>query len=134
MTKIYKAGSCLALNITLPSGQNMHISFTALSNGTSEYLTSNADIQKGLEHSSWFGKLFRLAGIVDETKKTEEKKAAKEAEQSKEPSIIKVKVSDLSSAKDYLATNFGVARTTLRLKTAILECAKAHNILFEGIE
>lgn len=47
--------------------------------------------------------------------------------------IRKVKVSDIASAKDYLADTFGISRTTMRSTKAILEQATAHGIEFDGL-
>lgn len=47
--------------------------------------------------------------------------------------ICKVKVSDIATAKDYLADKFGISRTSMRSTKAILEQAAAHGIEFEGL-
>ena len=47
--------------------------------------------------------------------------------------ICKVKVSDIATAKDYLADKFGISRTSMRSTKAILEQAEAHGIEFEGL-
>lgn len=47
--------------------------------------------------------------------------------------IRKIKVSDIASAKDYLADTFGISRTSMRSSKAILEQAAAHGIEFEGL-
>lgn len=46
----------------------------------------------------------------------------------------KVKVSDIASAKDYLADTFGISRTSMRSTKAIMEQAAANGIEFEGLE
>lgn len=46
----------------------------------------------------------------------------------------KVKVSDIASAKDYLADTFGISRTSMRSTKAIMEQATANRIEFEGLE
>ncbi len=47
--------------------------------------------------------------------------------------VCKVKVSDIATAKDYLADKFGISRTSMRSTKAILEQAAAHGIEFEGL-
>ncbi len=47
--------------------------------------------------------------------------------------ICKVKVSDIATAKDYLADKFDISRTSMRSTKAILEQAAAHGIEFEGL-
>lgn len=48
--------------------------------------------------------------------------------------ICKVKVSDIATAKDYLADKFGISRTSMRSTKAIMEQAAAHGIEFEGLQ
>lgn len=47
--------------------------------------------------------------------------------------LKQVTVSDLASAKDYLADKFDISRTSLRSKKAIVEQAAAHGIEFVGL-
>jgi hypothetical protein len=44
-----------------------------------------------------------------------------------------ISVPDLSVAKDILADRFGISRTLLRTKDAIIEHAAAHGVVFTGI-
>lgn len=50
-----------------------------------------------------------------------------------ESGLRKVKVSDINSAKDYLADTFGISRTAMRSTKSILGKAKENGIEFEGI-
>lgn len=47
--------------------------------------------------------------------------------------IRKVNVSDIASAKDFLADTFGISRTSMRSAKSILEQAAAHGIEFVGL-
>ena len=47
--------------------------------------------------------------------------------------MMKIHVTDIASAKDYLADRFGISRTSMRSTKAIIEQAAAHGIEFEGI-
>lgn len=47
--------------------------------------------------------------------------------------LKQVTVSDLAAAKDYLADKFGISRTALRSKKAIVEQAAANGIEFVGL-
>lgn len=47
--------------------------------------------------------------------------------------MMKIHVTDVASAKDYLADRFGISRTLMRSTKAIVEQAAAHGIKFEGI-
>lgn len=129
MTKTYKSPACISLSIILPSKKSVRVSFEPKSaNKGSVYHTDNEDIQYGLEHHYRFGKLFFLD-------KSEEKKKAEvkpKTEEKKAENVVKV--SDLGTAKEYLAEKFGVSRTTMRSTAAVLAQAKLHNVKFEGLE
>jgi hypothetical protein len=154
MIKTYKANTNVSINVVLPSKKNLHISFTPLSNGSSLFTTDNEDIMRAIEKHYNFGKLFRLHSMQDESEKinakTEENLQDKEiptvdnqvtGEDSQDgettdgndPTLKKVKVSDLSAAKDYLADTFGISRTAMRSMKAITEQAAANGIEFEGL-
>lgn len=132
--KTYKGSTNVCLNIVLPGGANMHVSFTPQSNGSSVFTTANEDVQKGLEHHYKFGKLFRVIAERDpeeEAKKAAKaKKAEKAVEEEAASALRKVKMTDYDSAKDYLAENYSVSRTSLRTKKSIEECAAQHGIEF----
>lgn len=151
--KTYKANTNVSINIVLQSKKNLHITFTALSNGSSTFSTGDEEIQKAIERHYNFGKLFRLIG----TQSKASKKTAKEVELPASPkegtgdndSLIgineqateeagtglkKVTVSDLAAAKDYLADKFGISRTALRSQKAIIEQATANGIEFDWNE
>jgi hypothetical protein len=134
MKKHYKSKTAISINVVLKSKKSMHIAFTAQSDGSSVYTTDNPDVQYALEHHYKYGKLFKLVSTESE----EDIKAKKEAEEAaaneKKDEIRKVSVSDLASAKDFLADTFGISRTSLRSEKAIMEAAKANNIEFEGLD
>lgn len=133
MIKHYKAKTDISINVVLKNGANMHISFTALSDGQSEFYTDNKDIQDALERHYRYGKLFKCIGVKDisSVKSIPSKEEDADAEPSNE--IVKIRVNDLSEAKDYVADNFGISRTLLRSKKSIIDAAAIHNIEFEGI-
>ena len=148
MIKSYKANTNISINVVLPgSKKNLHIAFVPLSDGSSVFSTENEEIQKGMERHYEFGSLFRFVGAADTRKprnapakaQTKEESAPEEAEgtgengESEEGTTVKVAVTDLASAKDYLADKFGISRTLLRSTKAIMEQAAAHGIEFEGI-
>lgn len=56
-----------------------------------------------------------------------------ETETDTDATLKQVTVSDLAAAKDYLADKFGISRTTLRGKKAIVEQAAAKGIEFVGL-
>ena len=156
-TKVYKSSTCIAINVVLASKKNRHISFEPCTDGSSSFTTSSPELQEAIEKHYNYKKLFRLESC-NETKDAEEKKSADDGdsvndEKAEEKDIVakegdadettddettddnvtKVNVSDIEAAKDYLADTFGISRTSLRSKTAIMEKAQAHNIEFVGL-
>lgn len=128
MTKTYKSGSDISINVILADNKNLHISFTPSSDGTSTYTTKDAGVQAAIEKHYRFDKLFRLARVEDERKPKEKPVQAAPVKKNEE-----ISVPDLSVAKDILADRFGISRTLLRTKDAIIEHAAAHGVVFTGI-
>ena len=148
MIKTYKANTNISINVVLPSSKkNLHVAFVPMSDGSSVFSTDNEEIQKGIESHYKYGSLFRFVEPSNTKKlqnapaksKTNEETAPVEAEgmdengESKDGTAVKVTVTDLASAKDYLADKFGISRTSLRSAKTIMEQAAAHGIEFEGI-
>lgn len=158
MIKTYRANTNVSINVVLQSKKNLHITFTPLSNGSSTFTTDNEEIMNAIESHYKFGTLFRLHSVHGESKKKDDHDNTDafvdgdENEQSGEgissdgediPSedeesdvatgLKQVTVSDLSSAKDYLADKFGISRTALRSKKAIVDQASANGIEFVGL-
>lgn len=119
------------------------------------YMTDNMMIQHAIEHSPQYkkGLIRKLQSIeLDEevvighnVKKQAEEPVVTSAdgERKKEPvadgeekgkTLRKIKVSDIASAKDYLADTFGINRTAMRSTKAIMEQAAANGVEFEGLE
>lgn len=129
MTKQYISDVQIAINIILSNGKNKHIAFIPLSNGSSVFATDDADIQNALERHKRFDELFTLGKVVKEEPKKEEAK-----EVVNNSNVIRmIAVNDIGEAKDYLAENFGLNRTSLRSEKAIVAAAKANGIQFKGI-
>ncbi len=128
MIKKYKSNTSISINVILPNGSNLHVPFTPLSDGTSEYTTGDEAVQHGLEHHYKYGRMFFSVELPAVEEKPAKQETATEAETAR-----KVKVTDLESAKDYLADNFGISRTQLRSQKAIVTNAALHGIEFEGI-
>lgn len=134
MRKIYKAKTNVSINVVLSNKKNLHISFNPLSNGSSTFSTDNEDVMNAIERHYNFGKLFRLDSVVDDTKLFEEVVEKAEIIDAAEGTGLKrVKVSDIASAKDYLADTCGISRTALRSVKAIMEQAAANGIEFYGM-
>ena len=104
----------------------MHVSFSPKTGGGSVYYTRDEAVQDGLERHARYGRLFRLAGIVDETP------APKPMEsESPEPNVKKIIFRSNDDAKDYLADKFGISRSKLRSRAAIEESAARNDIEIE---
>lgn len=132
--KTYKANTNVSINVVLPSKKSLHVSFTPLSNGSSVFTTGNEDVQKAIESHRRFGSLFRLySSEAQNSKKKETEEAEKTGKTADGSGLKKVSVTDVASAKDYLADKFGISRTSLRSTKSIIEQAAAHGIEFEGI-
>ena len=134
MRKIYKAKTNVSINVVLSNKKNLHISFNPLSNGSSTFSTDNEDVMNAIERHYNFGKLFRLDSVIDDSKPSEEVVEKAEIKDAAEGTGLKrVKVSDIASAKDYLADTCGISRTALRSVKAIMEQAAANGIEFYGM-
>lgn len=134
MKKLYKSRTAISINVVLKSKKSMHIAFTVQSNGSSVFITDNADIQYALEHHYKYGKLFKLENVEEDTEAKTGKEDTEAKTETAKDEMRKVSVSDLGAAKDFLANTFGISRTSLRSTKSIIEAAKAHNIEFEGLE
>lgn len=141
MIKTYKSNTNVSINVVLPNKKNLHITFTPLSNGSSTFSTDQDEVIKAIESHYNFGKLFRLYSTIEVDLRN--KHIADEnpiiandedtIDEDIKSGLKQVSVSDLSSAKDYLADKFGISRTLLRSQKAIMEQAYANGIEFVGL-
>lgn len=131
MIKRYKSTTDISINVVMKkSKKNLHISFTAQSDGSSYYLTDDKEVQYAIEHHYQFGKKFKLDTAYKEESKIADS-SNKNDGSSEAESIQTIMVADMTEARDYLAENFGISRTRLRGEDSIAEYAKAHNIQFQ---
>lgn len=153
--KKYIAKTDVSVNVILANGKNVHVSFTAVTGGSSVFYTNDKELQNALERHYKYGRLFRedpsyegmkpkgTKAAKDESESRlaphEEREGAEEAstetvDSGEEGSEVKtISVSDPDAAKAYLAEHFGVSRTKLKSLKAIKEAAEANGIVFEGI-
>lgn len=157
-TKTYKSNSCIAINVVLPNKTNLHIAFTPQTLQGSSFTTSNKDIQDAIEKHHGFKRLFRLEKVVqtkeekiddkrkdnkdietdpkdaEKKTKTDDKGTKSETELiADDDDLEKVEVSDLTSAREYLNSKFGIEKKSLMSKASILEAAKTYKIEFVGL-
>lgn len=141
MRKYYSSDSHISINVVLSNGKSTRIPFVPLSSGGSVYFTSITEIQEALERHYRFGSLFNLDGAENEENADANNEVVGEvAEESSEDvgdsggvELLKVEVSDLGEAKNYLADKFGISRTSLKSEKKILEAATANGIEFVGL-
>ena len=138
MLKKYKAKSCVSVNVTLSTGGNTHISFSAITGGGSVYYTKNPIIQQGLESHPKYGKLFTLESSTP-SRSNKEAPAAKPNGApagsnanagTKAPQVKEVKAACNDDAKDYLVERFGISRTKLRNREQIEAAGTANGVKF----
>lgn len=127
--KTYTAIAGFSITV-MAHGNRMHIRFEELSNGKSQFVTADKEVQKELEARASYGDIF--TGAVMETPVEEEPTEETPAEATVEKK--KVPVGSLAEAKEYLVQYYGLGRTQLRTKASILKAAEEHNIEFTGIE
>lgn len=125
MTKRYTSSARVVIGIVTDNGGNMRLAFNPLTGGGSYFETSDEQLQKAIERNSGFGRSFVCHEVV------EEETPAPVVEEPKGPK--QVKLTSLDDAKDYLAEKFGISRTKLRSKAAIIAAAEENGIEFTGI-
>jgi hypothetical protein len=127
--KTYRSNSIVHIGVIRPNGSKVRVSFDALTGGGSLYSTSDEGIQYGLEHHIGFGKIFRL----DESVIDDQPVSPVAQDEEVKPQVLVVNVSNLDDAKEYLVEKFGLSRTKLRSRAAILDAAGENGIEFIGI-
>ena len=127
MRKKYKAKSHVSLSVALSSGKSTHVTFSPLTGGGSVYYTDNPELQRALEHHPKYGRLFR----IDESEPAVVAAAVplKAAPEKTEDSVKEMKFACLDDAKDFLVDKYGLSRTKLRSRTAIVEAGKKEGIV-----
>lgn len=145
MLKKYTSKSDLSCNVCMKNGKYAHLSFSPVTGGGSVYYTDDEELQQAIEAHPKFGHLFKLEETVnekaDEDNGTEiagagetpvETKDATEGDET--PATEEVHVSSLDDAKEYLSDHFGISRTKLKSKAAILASAAENGVRFAGLE
>lgn len=130
MRKQYKASRGLSINVVVGKNTNVHVAFEGRSDGSSYYATDDADLQHAIEHNCHFGHLFFLDSAEDEQVSSPSPEVTPDAPSSEQ---VVVEVTDIDEAKDYLAEKYGISRTMLRSKSAILSEGESRGITFRGI-
>lgn len=126
MTKRYTSSARVVISVATDNGGNMRVAFNPLTGGGSYFETSDEQLQKAIENNANYGKTF--IGLEVEEQATPAPAAKEEPKGPKQ-----VNVASLDDAKEYLAEKFGISRTKLRSKSAILAAAEENGIEFTGI-
>lgn len=142
MIKTYIAGTVISLSVRTTETTSKRIVFDALSNGKSTFTTNDKELQEAIEKHSRFNQLFRLASIVEE-KKDKPKDVSKEATKGAEilegvalveeageqtPEVKTLSFPDWGAVKEYLATEYGITRTSLKSQKAMRDLATSKGI------
>lgn len=119
----FTSKSHIAINVPLKDGGNAHISFTEVTGKGSVYYTDNEQLADAMRNHHKFGKLFKEVEVVE--KKAEEKKLVADATGTVAGSGGKTLTFDNNEdAKDYMAEKYGISRSKMRTRAAIVEAAK----------
>lgn len=104
--KIYTSRSVLHFSVG-----GTRVAFTPLSSNSSYYETRDEALQERIEKHPWFGDKF----VLKETHDIDESKPAKKAEkQEGVKEMTKKAFSTLADAKEWLAKEYGVARSNIK--------------------
>lgn len=138
--KKYTAKSCISITVTMKNGNNIHVSFQAVTGGGSIFYTDDEEVATALERHHKYGKLFKRDTAFDAQAKkvntdqtSHDETVSPEGKDEDSTSATQIKVSCPDDAKEYLCEKFGVSRTKLKTKKAITDTAAAHGIEFLGI-
>ena len=97
------------------------------------YITNDENMISALESHVSFGRLFRLAEVIDDKKETSIKATASKAKaepKKDEKKAIDVEVTCSEDAKEYLADKFGMSRSKLRNREQIMAAGAANGVNF----
>lgn len=138
--KKYTAKSCISISVPMKNGNNIHVSFQAVTGGGSIFYTDDEEVATALECHHKYGKLFKRdtafdaqAAKVNADQASDDEAVSPEGQDEDSTSTTQIKVACMDDAKEYLCEKFGVSRTKLKTKKAITETAAAHGIEFLGI-
>lgn len=127
--------SHVAINVIMPGGKNVHISFMEMTGGGSAYTTNNVDMANALRQHNKFGKLFKEVAVVEKpaVKKATPAKPAEAQNGAGGDGTKEMSFKNNEDAKDYLAERFGISRSKMKTRAAIEESAKQVGIKVKWI-
>jgi len=139
-TKHYEAPDTIISNVNIiVGGRPARISFTPISTYEGSHtgrgsmlVTGNEELQKAIESSPLFGR--RIFLFKTEEAKNEVAAAAEGDELQPPVEIPESEVGSFNDAREYLVLHYGYTKATLPNKKAILNAAKAQNIVFVALQ
>ena len=125
MVKKYTANSIISISV-LTGFYSRRVSFIALSNNKSYFVTGDKKVQDAIEKHPYFKK-----GMITLEKQAEKQpEAVPEQPKKKEDTLEKVYVAGQSDAVEFMSEHYGISRSKLRSQKAINEAAASHGIVF----
>lgn len=127
----FTSNTHVAINVVLPNGANTHVSFSELSGKGSVFYTDNKDLATALRGHHRFGKMFKEESVIEKPAKKVAKSEAAQAPANK--GVVK-QFGNNEDAKEFLADRYGISRSKMRTRAAIIEAAKSVGIDIDWIE
>lgn len=129
----FTSNTHVAINVVLPNGANAHVSFSELSGKGSVFYTDNKDLAQALRCHHRFGKMFKEEIVIEKpAKKVAEAKS--ESAQAPGNKGATKQFGNNEDAKEFLADRYGISRSKMRTRAAIIEAAKSVGITIEWTE
>lgn len=122
MKKTYTSHSILHFSLG-----GTRVAFTPLSTKSSYFETCDETLQKRIEAHPWFGDKF----VIGAEEAVVEEKNAEEADNSekRKAELKEVSFTTLADAKEWLANEYGVARSNIKKKDDAVKAGKANGVI-----
>lgn len=124
---IYHSPTELTINVRV-KGVKHHLVFTPTTLGESFLTVNDQLLQRAIEQHPYYGKMFQRM-----PEKEPEPPSPPCSDTKKGDRLIHLPFTDFDDAKEQLAQMTGVSRTSMRTHHDILEVAKKHKIIFDGM-
>lgn len=119
--------SHIALSVALIGGGNAHVPFSEVTGKGSVFYTDNEKLAESLRKHRKYGKLFKEVAIEEEPAAdaagTVVENPATESQGTGNQENV-LTFDNNEDAKDYLAEKYGISRSKMRTRAAIVEAAK----------
>lgn len=114
------------------------VAFSATSAGGSYFRTNDEELQKAMERHPWFKTKFALKSVIESEPVKAAQKVASDGDgvavAAESAGDVKAEMetktfATLADAKNWLAEQFGVARTSIRTQSTAIDVGKANGVL-----